>query len=42
MGKKIHDLPDGEIELQITIDEYKLLHFPVLLQYDEFMVTDFI
>ena len=42
IGKKIHDLPEGGVDLQITIDKQGLLHFPVLLLYDEFMTTDFI
>ena len=42
IGKKIHSLPEGGVDLQITQDKGGLLHFPVLLLYDEFMTTDFI
>lgn len=41
LGKKVHHLPES-LELQITLDDYSKLHFPVLLLYDEFMMTDFI
>jgi|TARA_B110000285_G_C14846815_1_gene478013 hypothetical protein len=42
IGKKIHDLPEGNVDLQITLDKEGKLHFPVLLLYDEYMTTDFI
>lgn len=42
IGKKIHSLPEGGVDLQITQDKEGKLHFPVLLLYDEFMTTDFI
>ena len=41
LGKKSHHLPDM-YEQSITIDKKGLLHFPVLILYDEFMQTDFI
>ena len=41
LGKKVHHLPDS-LELQITLDDYGKLHFPVLFLYDEFNQTDFI
>ena len=41
LGKRVHTLPDT-LDLQITLDEYGKLHFPVLILYDEFMQTDFI
>ena len=41
VGKRIHEVP-VDVNLQIFLDDYKKLHFPVLLLYDEFMCTDFI
>jgi hypothetical protein len=41
IGKRVHHLPES-LDLQISLDEYKLLHFPVLILYDEFMQTDFV
>lgn len=41
MGKRLHEVP-ADVNLQIFLDDYKKLHFPVLLLYDEFMCTDFI
>ena len=41
VGKRLHEVP-ADVNLQIFLDEYKKLHFPVLLLYDEFMCTDFI
>lgn len=41
MGKKLNYVPES-VEMQIDLDKYNKLHFPVLLLYDEFMQTDFI
>lgn len=41
VGKRLHEVP-ADVNLQIELDIYKKLHFPVLLLYDEFMCTDFI
>lgn len=41
MGKKVHYLPE-DIDVQITLDDYGKLHFPVLVLYDEYMQTDFV
>ena len=41
IGKKLHFLPE-DISANLFIDEHKVLHFPVILLYDEFMQTDFI
>lgn len=41
IGKPLQEVP-VDVNLEITMDKYKKLHFPVLLLYDEFMVTDFI
>ena len=41
VGKRLHEIP-VDVNLQIFLDDYKKLHFPVLLLYDEFMCTDFI
>ena len=41
MGKKMQRMPEAH-ELQIYVDSEGLLHFPVLILYDEFMMTDFI
>ena len=41
VGKRIHEVT-VDVNLQIFLDDYKKLHFPVLLLYDEFMCTDFI
>lgn len=43
VGKKLPYIPDNVgVDFKITIDENDMLHFPVLILYDEFMVTDFI
>ena len=42
LGKRLHELPEGSLDLQISVDDDSKLHFPVLLLYDEFMQTDFI
>ena len=41
LGKKIHDLPEV-VDHSVKLDKNGKLHFPVLILYDEFMVTDFI
>ena len=41
LGKKIIDLPEVG-DARVSLDKYGKLHFPVLILYDEFMVTDFI
>ena len=41
LGKKLHDLPEV-VDHSVKLDKNGKLHFPVLLLYDEFMVTDFI
>mmetsp|Transcript_14843 Transcript_14843/g.17175 ORF Transcript_14843/g.17175 Transcript_14843/m.17175 type:complete len:179 (-) Transcript_14843:27-563(-) len=41
MGKKLHYLPE-DIGAQIYIDGYNIIHFPVILLYEEFMQSDFI
>jgi len=41
VGKKSHELPEI-VDSNITVDKYGKLHFPVLILYEEFMVTDFI
>ena len=41
LGKKIHFLPEI-VECNIDIDPEGILHFPVLILYDEYMATDFI
>ena len=41
MGKKLNYVPES-VEMQIDLDKYGKLHFPVHLLYDEFMQTDFI
>ncbi len=41
LGKKVHFLPEI-VEVSITEDKKGLLHFPVLILYDEYMATDFI
>ena len=41
LGKKVIDLPEVG-EARVSLDKYGKLHFPVLILYDEFMVTDFI
>lgn len=41
IGKKLHFLPQ-DIGASLYIDDYNVLHFPVILLYDEFMQSDFI
>lgn len=41
IGKRLHFLPE-DIQANLFIDDYQVLHFPVILLYDEFMQTDFI
>ena len=41
LGKQVHYLPEI-VDLAITEDAEGLLHFPVLLLYDEYMATDFV
>jgi len=41
VGKQIHHLPEI-VDVSIFEDSEGLLHFPVLLLYDEYMATDFI
>ena len=41
LGKRVHFLPEI-VEVSITEDKHGLLHFPVLILYDEYMATDFI
>jgi hypothetical protein len=41
IGKKVHYLPEI-VEVAISEDFSNILHFPVLILYDEFMATDFI
>ena len=41
LGKRIHELPEVH-DQSIKLDNRKKLHFPVLILYEEFMVTDFI
>lgn len=41
IGKKLHFLPQ-DIGANLYIDDYNILHFPVILCYDEFMQCDFI
>jgi hypothetical protein len=41
LGKQIHYLPEI-VEVAITEDSQNMLHFPVLILYDEYMATDFV
>ena len=41
LGKRLHELPEVANK-HVTLDKRGKLHFPVLILYDEFMVTDFI
>ena len=41
VGKKVHFLPEI-VEVAIKEDSQGVLHFPVLILYEEYMVTDFI
>jgi hypothetical protein len=41
LGKAMHDLP-ASVDGNIFVDKKGKLHFPVLILYEEFMVTDFI
>jgi hypothetical protein len=41
LGKQVHHLPEI-VDINIEVDSEGLLHFPVLLLYDEYMATDFI
>ena len=43
VGNKLNYIPDNVgVDFAITIDSEGLLHFPVLILYDEFMATDFV
>jgi len=41
IGKQVHHLPEI-VDVNITEDKQGLLHFPVLILYDEYMATDFV
>ena len=41
LGKAMHDLP-ASVDGNIWVDKRDRLHFPVLILYEEYMVTDFI
>lgn len=41
LGKKVHFLPEI-VDVNIFVDKNDMLHFPVLILYDEYMATDFI
>lgn len=41
IGKKVHYMPES-VELQIYEDDNGMLHFPVLILYDEYNTTDFV
>lgn len=41
LGKRLHELPEVANK-HVSLDKRGKLHFPVLILYDEFMVTDFI
>ena len=41
LGKKILDFPEIR-DFNVKLDKRGKLHFPVLILYDEFNVTDFI
>lgn len=41
IGSKLHFLPQ-DIGANLYIDDYNILHFPVIILYDEFMQCDFI
>ena len=41
LGKRVHELPEV-IDQHVRLDNRQKLHFPVLILYEEFMVTDFI
>jgi len=41
LGKRVHELPEV-VDQHVKLDNRKKLHFPVLVLYEEFMVTDFI
>ena len=41
LGKKILDFPELA-DFHVKLDKRGKLHFPVLILYDEFHVTDFI
>lgn len=41
LGKRQHHLPEV-IDQQIFLDDAGMLHYPVLILYDEYMTTDFV
>lgn len=41
VGKQLHYLPQ-DIGASLYLDDYNVLHFPVIILYDEFMQCDFI
>lgn len=41
LGKRVHALPEVH-DQHVKLDNKKKLHWPVLILYEEFMVTDFI
>lgn len=41
IGQRLHHLPQ-DIGASLYIDDYNILHFPVIILYDEFMQCDFI
>jgi len=41
LGKRVHELPEV-VDQHVKLDNRKKLHFPALILYEEFMVTDFI
>ena len=41
LGKRVHQLPEV-VDQHVKLDNRLKLHFPVLILYEEFMVTDFI
>ena len=41
LGKRVHELPEV-VDQHVKLDNRKKLHFPVLVLYEEFVVTDFI
>ena len=41
LGKRLHELPEM-VDQRVTVDKKGKLHFPVLILYEQFGVTDFI
>lgn len=41
LGKRVHSIPES-IEAKISLDKKGLIHFPVILVYDEFMQIDLV